>query len=70
LIKPYSQIGATVDISCTVATIRSSGCASIRMRQEGKFLAIRRLNVDHTPLYNASLNGIATSTDGSKIYRL
>jgi len=40
----------------------------VRMRQDGTVLAVRSLVVNPGPLNNASLNGIATSTDGSKIY--
>ncbi len=31
-------------------------------------VAVRRVSVDNSPLDNASLNGIATSTDGKTIY--
>jgi DNA-binding beta-propeller fold protein YncE len=40
----------------------------LRMRQDGTVVAIRTINVDRGPLNNASLNGIAASTDGEKIY--
>jgi hypothetical protein len=40
----------------------------VRMRQDGTVVAARHVTVDPGPLNNASLNGIATSTDGSKIY--
>jgi hypothetical protein len=40
----------------------------VRMRQDGSVVAIRRVTVDNSPLDNASLNGIATSTDGTTIY--
>jgi hypothetical protein len=40
----------------------------LRMRQDGTVLAVRRVDVESSPLNNVSLNGIATSTDGSKIY--
>ncbi len=40
----------------------------VRMRQDGTVVAIRRVTVDNSPLENASLNGIATSTDGTMIY--
>jgi hypothetical protein len=40
----------------------------VRMTQDGTVVAIRRVAVPPGPLNNASLNGIATSTDGSKIY--
>lgn len=40
----------------------------VRMRQDGTVVAVRRVTVNAGPLNNASLNGIATSTDGSKIY--
>ena len=39
----------------------------VRMRQDGTVLGIRRVAMD-SPLNNASLNGIATSTDGQTIY--
>jgi len=39
----------------------------VRMRQDGSVVAIRGVSVDGSPL-NASLNGIATSSDGKKIY--
>jgi len=38
------------------------------MKQDGTVVAVRRVTVNPGPLNNASLNGIATSTDGSKIY--
>jgi hypothetical protein len=38
------------------------------MRQDGTVIAARRVSVDSSPLDNASLNGIATSTDGTTIY--
>jgi hypothetical protein len=40
----------------------------VRMQKDGTVLAVRRVTVDPGPLNNASLNGIATSTDGKKIY--
>jgi hypothetical protein len=40
----------------------------VRMTQGGSVVAVRRVSVQPGPLNNASLNGIATSTDGSKIY--
>jgi hypothetical protein len=40
----------------------------VRMAQDGTVVAIGRVAVPPGPLNNASLNGIATSTDGSKIY--
>jgi hypothetical protein len=40
----------------------------VRMRQDGSVAAIRRVTVDNSPLDNANLNGIATSTDGTTIY--
>jgi hypothetical protein len=39
----------------------------VRMGQDGTVVAVRRVALD-TPLNNASLNGIATSTDGETIY--
>ncbi len=39
----------------------------VRMRQDGTVVAVRRVALD-TPLNNASLNGIATSTDSKTIY--
>jgi hypothetical protein len=38
------------------------------MKQDGTVVAVRRVTVYGVPLVWASLNGIATSTDGSKIY--
>jgi hypothetical protein len=40
----------------------------VRMKQDGTVVAVRRVTVYGVPLVWASLNGIATSTDGSKIY--
>jgi hypothetical protein len=40
----------------------------VRMQKDGTVVAVRRVTVPPGPLNNASLNGIATSTDGSKIY--
>jgi hypothetical protein len=40
----------------------------VRMRQDGHVVAIRRLTLDGFALEFVNLNGIATSTDGSKIY--
>ena len=40
----------------------------VRMRQDGGVVAIRRITFDNSPVDNASLNGIATSTDGTTIY--
>jgi hypothetical protein len=39
----------------------------VRMSQDGTVVAVRRVALD-TPLNNASLNGIATSTDSKTIY--
>jgi hypothetical protein len=39
----------------------------VRMGQDGTVVAVRRVALD-TPLNNASLNGIATSTDSTTIY--
>src|SRR5271167_1530766 len=40
----------------------------VRMQQDGTVVAVRRVTVDRGPLNDVRLNGIATSTDGSKIY--
>jgi hypothetical protein len=42
----------------------------VRMGQDGTVVAVRRVSIDQSPspLDNASLNGIATSTDGKTIY--
>jgi hypothetical protein len=41
----------------------------VRMGQDGTVVAVRRVVVDDPgPWHNASLNGIATSTDGKTIY--
>jgi hypothetical protein len=40
----------------------------VRMGQNGNVVAVRRVSVDSSPLDNASLNGITTSTDGTTIY--
>ena len=40
----------------------------VRMRQDGTVVAIRRVSIAGSPLDNASLNGIATSPDGTQIY--
>lgn len=41
----------------------------VRMRQDGSVVAVRQVTVDqHGSVKNASLNGIATSTDGNTIY--
>jgi hypothetical protein len=40
----------------------------VRMRQDGTVVTIRRVHVDGQPLDNANLNGLATSSDGMKIY--
>ena len=39
----------------------------VRMRQDGSVVAVRRVTLGDSPL-EASLNGIATSTDGTTIY--
>jgi hypothetical protein len=39
----------------------------VRMGQDGTVVAVRRVSID-SPLNNASLNGITTSTDGTTIY--
>jgi len=39
----------------------------VRMRQDGTVVGVRRVALD-SPVNNASLNGIATSTDGMTIY--
>jgi hypothetical protein len=39
----------------------------VRMKQDGSVVAVRRVALD-SPVNNASLNGIATSTDGKTIY--
>lgn len=40
----------------------------VRMGQNGSVVAVRRVTVENSPLDNASLNGITTSTDGGTIY--
>jgi hypothetical protein len=40
----------------------------VRMRQDGSVVAIRGVTVSDIPLNNFSVNGIATSVDGKKIY--
>jgi hypothetical protein len=38
------------------------------MRQDGTVVAVRRVRPRHRSLGSARLNGIATSTDGSRIW--
>jgi hypothetical protein len=38
------------------------------MHKDGTIAAVRQVTVELDPLNNASLDGIATSLDGSKIY--
>jgi len=40
----------------------------VRMTQKGGVVAVRSVDVDNSPLDDASLNGIATSPDGTTIY--
>jgi hypothetical protein len=40
----------------------------VRMGQNGNVVTVRHVSVDSSPLDNASLNGITTSTDGATIY--
>jgi hypothetical protein len=40
----------------------------VRMSQKGHEVAVRSVGVDNSPLDDASLNGIATSPDGTTIY--
>jgi len=40
----------------------------VRMTQKGGVVAVRSVGVDNSPLDDASLNGIATSPDGTTIY--
>jgi len=40
----------------------------VRMSQDGKVVAVRRVTIDSEPLDDANLNGITTSTDGTTIY--
>jgi hypothetical protein len=40
----------------------------VRMRQDGSVVATVRVTIDSLPLNNFAINGIATSTDGTKIY--
>lgn len=40
----------------------------VRMGQNGRVVAVRRVTVGNRPLDDASLNGITTSTDGGTIY--
>jgi hypothetical protein len=40
----------------------------VRMRQDGTVVAIARISVDSGPFDNASINGIATASDGTQIY--
>jgi hypothetical protein len=40
----------------------------VRMHRDGTVVAVRRVTFEPGPLNNASLNGIATSSDDSKIY--
>ena len=38
------------------------------MTQNGSVVSVRRVSIDSSPLDNASLNVIATSSDGQTIY--
>jgi hypothetical protein len=40
----------------------------VRMKQDGSVVAIRRVTFGGRPLGGATLNGIATSADGTQIY--
>jgi DNA-binding beta-propeller fold protein YncE len=59
---------ATLDQGSDFYVANHGNNTIVRMRQDGTAVAVRRVSVDSSPLDNASLNGIATSTDGTTIY--
>jgi hypothetical protein len=65
---PMWASNTTLDDSSDFYVANRGDNTIVRMKQDGSIVAIRRVNVDPGPLNNASLNGIATSSDGSKIY--
>jgi hypothetical protein len=58
----------TLDDGSDFYVVNRGNNTIVRMRQDGGVVAIRRVTVDDSPLDDASLNGIATSTDGKTIY--
>jgi hypothetical protein len=65
---PNSASNTTLDKDSDFYVSNRGDNTIVRMTQDGTVVAIRRVAVPPGPLNNASLNGIATSTDGSKIY--
>ena len=59
---------ATLDQNSDFYVANRGNNTIVRMKQDGTFVAVRRISVDNSPLHEASLNGIATSTDGTTIY--
>jgi hypothetical protein len=59
---------ATLDENSDFYVANRGDNTIVRMRQDGTVVAIRRVGIDGIPVNNFSLNGIATSADGSKIY--
>jgi hypothetical protein len=58
----------TLDEGSDYYVVNRGNATIVRMRQDGSVVAIRRVTVANSPLDNASLNGIAASTDGTTIY--
>jgi hypothetical protein len=59
---------STLDQGSDFYVVNRGNNTIVRMDQNGTAVAVRRVRVDNGPLHNASLNGIATSTDGKTIY--
>ena len=66
---PKWASNTTVDDTVSDFYVANRGNNTIvRMNQGGVVVAVRRVTVDNSPIDNASLNGITTSTDGTTIY--
>jgi hypothetical protein len=65
---PQWASNTTLDGGSDFYVLNRGNSTIVRMSQNGSVVAVRRVNIDSSSVANASLNGIATSADGSTIY--
>jgi hypothetical protein len=65
---PDHASNTTLQPSTDFYVLNRGNSTIVRMRQNGTVVAVRRVQARHRSLGQAHLNGIATSSDGSKIW--
>jgi hypothetical protein len=65
---PKWASNSTLDEGSDFYVANRGNSTIVRMKQDGTEVAVRRVTLDSIPVADGTLNGIATSTDGTTIY--